>query len=302
MKSSNLKQLKIAKVKQKVRVLAYWAGFISLLVNVLLFIVKYYASYLTDSITLEADAWHTLSDAVSSIIMIVGVRLSQLPADQDHPFGHGRAELISSIIIGVLLAMIAFSFGLESGKKLLAFEQANYNQAAIVITILSVFCKETLAQYTFYIARRTRSSALRADAWHHRSDAISSVVILVGIFIAESYWWVDGVLGIGVSLFIAYTAYQVLSETISALLGLDADHDLEKQLITLCKNVYPNELYIHHIHKHAYGSHNEITFHIRLPPEMTVFQAHQIATLIEIRIREVLNFEATIHIEPIKFD
>ena len=172
------------------------AGWVSIFTNLALFGLKYWAGLVSGSVALIADAWHTLSDSISSVLVIGGVKLSQKPADKSHPFGHGRYELIATIIIGCLLIWVSYNFIVESVEKLQNKESASYGAFAIIATIISVISKEGLAQYSFYIGRKTNSRVVSADGWHHRSDAISSIVILVGIFIGRYFWWADGVLGI----------------------------------------------------------------------------------------------------------
>ena len=172
--------------------LAYIEGWLSIFTNIILFGLKYWAGIVTGSVAIIADAWHTLSDSISSVIVLIGIKISDKPADKEHPFGHGRAELIASMIIGVLLAIIAFNFVLESIEKLKDHESVVYGKLAIIVTIVSILSKEMLAQYAFWAGRKIKSPILKADGWHHRSDAISSILILIGIFIGKYFWWVDG--------------------------------------------------------------------------------------------------------------
>ena len=160
-------------------------GWISIMTNLLLFGVKYWAGIVSGSIALIADAWHTLTDSVSSVIVLIGGKLSSKPADEEHPFGHGRAEHIAAIIIGMLLALVAFDFVLSAIEKFNSGEGGRFGTIAIVVTVLSIVGKEALAQYAFWAYRKTGSSILKADAWHHRTDSLSSIVILVGILVGK---------------------------------------------------------------------------------------------------------------------
>jgi cation diffusion facilitator family transporter len=273
-------------------------GWASITVNLLLFILKYWAGIVTGSIALIADAWHTLSDSVTSVIVLIGFKYRDKPADKDHPFGHGRAELIASLIIGVLLAIIAFNFVLESIHILRNHVAANFGMIAIIVTALSVLVKEGMAQYAFWAARKIKSNALRADAWHHRSDALSSVIILAGIFINPFFWWIDGVLGIAVAIFIFYTAYGIMADAINPLLGETPDPDIIAEIKQICDEKSDSNTNVHHFHIHNYGDHTELTFHIKLPGTHSLDQAHEIATQIENEIKSQLNISATIHMEP----
>lgn len=273
-------------------------GWISIVVNTLLFILKYWAGMVTGSVAIIADAWHTLSDSLSSVIVLIGAKVSSKPPDSEHPFGHGRAELISSVLIAAFLGFVAFEFLKESILKLNEREIVVFGKIAIVATIVSIVLKEALSQYAFWAWKKTGYLSLKADAWHHRTDAISSLIILVGIFLGKYFWWMDGVLGIVVAIMIAFAGYEILKDTISKLLGEAPDPMLVKQIKEIAGNETEHDMQIHHIHLHSYGEHQEITFHIRLPNTMSVEDSHSLVTAIQQSLRENLSIEATIHVEP----
>ena len=271
---------------------------LSIGVNVLLFVLKYWAGVVSGSIAIIADAWHTLSDSLSSLIVVVGGKISRKPADDDHPFGHGRAELISAFVIGIMLMLVAFDFIMESYQALQNHESSRFGTFAIVVTVISIVFKEAMAQYAFWASRKVDSKVLKADGWHHRSDAISSGVILVGIFLGRYYWWVDGVLGVIVALLIGYAAFEILRDTIHTLLGESPSEEILQELIDVCQELYPDNVDPHHFHIHTYGDHTELTFHICLPQGMSIREGHDIASHIEDEILTRYGFYSTIHIEP----
>ncbi len=275
------------------------AGWISILVNMLLFGFKYWAGVSSGSVAIIADAWHTLSDSITSVVVLVGIWYSSKPADKEHPFGHGRAEMLAAFFIGVLLAVIGFEFLIESIHRLREKEAAQYGTFAIIVTAASVLVKEALAQYARIAGKRSGSKALKADAWHHRSDAISSLVILVGIFLNSLAWWIDGILGILVSLLIFHAAFEILKETFNSLLGEKPEKEITEKVMHICKNELTREVYPHHIHIHNYGSHTEMTLHIKLSKNMSLGESHDIASQIEDTLRKQLGIEATIHMEPL---
>ncbi|MCK5824699.1 MAG: cation transporter [Ichthyobacteriaceae bacterium] len=286
----------LAKInKQK---LGYKAGWVSIIGNLILFFIKYWAGVTSMSVALIADAWHTLSDSVSSVIVLLGFKFSAKEKNEVRPFGYGRAELIASLIVGVLLSIVAFEFLKDSIEKLINFESANYGDIAIIVTGISIVVKELMAQYSFYIARKTNSKALKADGWHHRSDAISSLVIMVGIFVGGYFWWIDGVLGIIVALLLFYTSYEILSESISPLIGEEPENHIVEELNDLALKCYKRDMKLHHIHIHNYGDHVEITFHMVFPKDITLMDAHDDASMLEHRIYNDLGYYATIHMEP----
>jgi len=276
-----------------------WEGWISIIFNTLLFFLKYWAGVVSGSIALIADAWHTLTDSVSSVIVLIGGKLSRKPADDDHPFGHGRAEHIAAMIIGVLLAIVSFDFVISAYNKLLSREPGNFGMVAIVVTIISIVAKELMAQYAFWAYRKTKASILKADAWHHRTDSLSSIIILVGIFVGHYYWWIDAVLAFIVAVMIGWASYEILSKEIKSLLG----EDVEQGDVEAIKNeVYlllEREVYIHHFHQHRYGDHSELSCHIKLPAEMPLEEVHNICTKIEKMILKKFGMVTTIHPEPL---
>jgi cation diffusion facilitator family transporter len=289
----------IVNVMGKIGNKASLAGWLSIFVNTVLFVLKYWAGIITGSIALIADAWHTLSDSISSIVLLFGIRFAKKPADKEHPFGHGRYELVSALTIGAILGLIGYSFLLGSIEKLKEHETAQFGLAAIIVTIASILGKEGLAQYAFFVGKQSNNQAVTADAWHHRSDALSSVIILLGIVFGSRFWWIDGVLGIIVCLLIFYASYKICSDAINQLLGEKPDEKTIRKIRDITFQIADRELYLHHTHIHTYGDHKEITFHIRLPSTMTLEEAHKIATKIEHRIQEELNIQATIHMEPL---
>ena len=279
--------------------LAFIEGVLSIIANILLFGLKYWAGIVSGSIAIMADAWHTLSDSLSSVIVLLGAKFSKKPADKDHPFGHGRADLIAAFIIGIMLLLVAFDFVLESYDALKNRESSMFGSLAIIVMITSVVLKELLAQFAFWGAKKAESKVLKADAWHHRSDAISSLIILIGIFLGKYFWWLDGALGLIVALLIGYAAYEIIRDSIYTLLGESPSEDIIEKLKLTCERCYPEDLKPHHFHVHSYGDHNEITFHICLPPDMSIREAHEIVDYIENQIAAEFGYSATLHIDPL---
>jgi len=275
------------------------AGWVSIIMNTILFVIKYWAGLVSGSVSIIADAWHTLSDSLSSVFVIVGIKLSSRPADKEHPFGHGRYELIATILIGCLLAMVSYNFLMESIEKLQNRDSADFGLIAMVVTIVSILAKEALAQYSFLIGRKTGSRAVSADGWHHRSDALSSIIILVGIFLNKYFWWIDGVLGIIVALMILYTAIIIIKNSSNVILGEKPSIDLKNSIVEICQRTVGYNIFPHHIHIHNYINHRELTLHIYLPNDMSIEGSHNIASAVEKNLEDELNVDATIHVEPI---
>lgn len=277
-------------------------GIVSVIINVLLFAFKYIVGMLTGSLSIMADAWHSLSDCISSIIVIIGGVFSKKPADKEHPFGHGRIELITSFIVGIMLVFIGYSFFSEAIKNILNKKTASFTIIAIVAMIVSIVVKELLAQYSLWGYRKSGSKSLYADAWHHRSDSITSIIILVGILVGKNLWWMDSVLSILVSLVIFYAAFNVIKSSIEPLIGEYPSEDIIKDINSIANelNINNDNSNLHHFHIHTYGDHTEITFHMRFPKDMTVEEAHDKVSVLEKSIRDKMNMESTIHIECYK--
>jgi len=277
-------------------------GILSVVVNAVLFAIKFWAGIVTGSIAIVADAWHTLSDSLTSIFVIFSAKLSTRKPDKQHPFGHGRWEQISSIFIAFILGIIAYDFFINSIERFQNRESVVFGTLAIVVTAVSIVIKELLAQYAFYIGRKTDNVIVKADGWHHRSDSLSSVVVLIGIVITkftDQLWWMDSVLGIFCALAIFYAALQIMNESITKLLGEEPEQDLIEKITLEVKNIYNDDLHIHHFHLHNYISQKELTLHIKVYKNMTIENGHKIATDIEEVIRDKFNIIATIHVEPI---
>ena len=281
--------------------LAYSEGWISIGVNILLFALKFWAGIVSGSVAIVADAWHTLTDSVSSVIVLIGIKVSKKPPDKHHPFGHGRAELIATLFIALFLGWVAIHFAVESLERLKHHELADYGIIAIIVTIVSVVLKEALARYAFWVGRKTGFKSMKADGWHHRTDAISSLIILVGILFGRLYWWVDGVLGLAVSVMILYSGYEIMQEAISSLLGEKADPDLMEKIKKIADSVTEMDIQVHHMHLHDYVNHKELTCHIMLPKDMSLEDAHEISTRIEDRIYKETLIETTVHCDPRDF-
>jgi cation diffusion facilitator family transporter len=281
----------------KTKVTGRFAGLFSIFGNILLFILKIWAGIVTGSVALVADAWHTLSDSISSVILLIGLHISVKPADKEHPFGHGRAEIIASLVLGMILVLISINFFYESITNIIDRVEIKYGMFAIIATAVSLIFKEVMARISFAAARNEKYGSLKADGWHHRSDAMTSGVILIGIFFGRYIWWIDGALGIFVSIMLIILAYRIVKDSISPLLGEEPDEVFIKKIHLISSEIYCKDLYLHHFHMHRYGNHTEITFHIRLPGDYKLEDASKITSKFIARIKDELNIFATIYID-----
>jgi cation diffusion facilitator family transporter len=279
----------------------YLEGIISVGVNSVLFILKFWAGVVTGSIALTADAWHTLSDSLSSIVVIIAAKLSSKKPDKEHPFGHGRWEQIAALFISFLLGLIAFGFLKDSIVQFRNHESIQFGPLAIGVTIVSIIMKEALAQYAFYIGRKTDNVSIKADGWHHRTDALSSVVVLIGILFASQFWWMDSVLGAIISLMLFYATYQIAKEAVGKLLGEKPSSELIENIKNAIQQYDVEDMQFHHFHIHNYVGHQELTFHIKLKSDLSIEEGHRIATEIEEIIHKQFGIISTVHVEPHNF-
>lgn len=278
--------------------LGYIEGWTSAIINILLFAVKLWAGILSQSVAMIADAWHTLSDTLTSGIVIFGFWVSKQPPDEEHPFGHGRAELISAIIISTLLAVVGINFMVESVNQLRYGKAVTYEKWAILIFFISVFIKEGLAQFSFWAGKQIDSNSLKADGWHHRSDAIAAALIVVGGLTSPYLWWIDGALGLVVSLLILKAGYNTFRKTSDILLGEEVTIHIESKIKEIVCDTIGEDYIAHHFHCHNYLGHKEVTFHVYCPDNECIEKIHDKVDRVEKIIRETLRVEATIHPEP----
>jgi len=277
---------------------SYRIGWLAIACNVVLFAGKLWVGALTGSIAIMADAWHTLSDSLTSIFMLIGAWVSARPRDDEHPFGHGRAELVAALAIGVFLGLVALNLVMSAVERLALGEAGRYAQLAVIVIGISVVAKEILARISLRAARRIGSQSMRADGRHHRADAATSAVVLVGVFLSEHVWWIDGVLAIVISGLLLYSTYEILRDAINPMLGQVPDTRMLKRLSTVANRTAGYDVGVHHVHMHKYGHHREVTMHITLPANLSVAEAHRIATSIEQQMRRQIAIEPTIHVDP----
>lgn len=276
---------------------AYIEGIVSVVVNTILFFFKYYVGLIYNSIAVIADAFHTLSDSLTSIILILGYVVTRKPPDHEHPFGHGRAEFIGGLIIGVLLAMVGYDFTTRSIDKLINKLTLTFSYVLIVVLVVSTLIKLLLSLWAYNLGEKAGSQPIKADAWHHVSDSLATGILAIAIFLGRNFWWIDGVLGLVVSGIIFLTSAKIIYDASSELLGRAPVKSELEALEKVIREEFPEVKRLHHVHFHRYGDHVEVTFHVELPGNISLKEAHEIATRIENTVRRKLKYEATIHVE-----
>lgn len=278
-------------------------GWSSILVNLVVFGFKLWVGLAGNSLLLITDAWHTLSDSITSVIVLISGWVSRKPADEEHPYGHGRAENIATLVIGVILGVVSIEFMREAVLRLLEGSEPSYSFSTGIVVLASVIIKRIMGMVSIHLGKKYNLSSLRADGQHHNSDALSSLAVLAGIIIGLFFrlWWVDGFLSGVVALYIGFTAYKIVSEATDSLMGRRTDKHLEEQIQQICEAInsqHEISLQPHHFHLHKYGEHQELTFHVFMPWDWSIGKGHEIIEDLENEISKKLEIEATVHIDP----
>ena len=277
-------------------------GYLSIFSNLLLFVIKLSLGVISQSIALLADAFHTLMDMATSGIVIIGFKLSQKPADAEHPFGHGRAETISSLLIAFLIGLVGIEFLKSSIGRLYHSEELTVDPRMIIIVVSTIIIKEIMARVSHEMGELIDSDILKGDAAHHRSDMLSSLMVVVGLIGVRLGWnELDSYMGIGVSLFILYTGYELARNAVDELLGKPPT----KEMIDLISHIATQVngvLNVHDIIVHQYGVKKFISLHIEVGHDRTASELHVIADSVEDKIAKKMYANVVTHIDPVELD
>ncbi len=277
--------------------------------NAILLAVKFFAGIVGHSSAMVADAVHSLSDFFTDLVVLVFVRISGKPKDHDHNYGHGKFETLATSIIGLSLLVVGAGIcwnGLEQIWKVIhgaTLEEPG--SIAFYMAIVSIAVKELMYWWTKAVGERTKSKAVVANAWHHRSDAFSSIATATGIggaiFLGEKWRVLDPLAAVLVSVFIIKISLQFIRSSMDELLEKSLPPEIEKQILDIIAQ-FPEAQDPHNLRTRCIGSSFAIEVHIRFDKNMSVERAHQVATSIEEKIREEFgaNTYVSTHIEPLK--
>ena len=287
----------------------YRVTIVGSVVNFLLLLFKFFAGIMGHSAAMLADAVHSLSDFVTDIIVIVFVRISSKPEDEGHDYGHGKYETLATAIIGIILLGVGFGIFWNGASSIYRFLHGGSLQEpgmlALIAALVSVAFKEALYRYTVFKGKRLNSQAVVANAWHHRSDALSSIGTAIGIggaILLGNHWRVlDPIAAVVVSFFIMKVAVKLLITCVDELLekSLPADVENEIQKIILS---FPGVSSPHHLRTRRIGNYYAIEVHVRMDGKITLEEAHRTATAIENTLKEQFGkgTHVGIHVEPVK--
>lgn len=279
------------------------------IINILLLAFKFVAGILGHSAAMIADAIHSLTDFVTDAIVLVFVRLGSKPTDRDHDYGHGKYETLASAIIGVSLLvvgmMICYSGVTKTYHAMCGEPLQQPGFIALAAAVASVVLKEWAYRFTVRVGRRCHSEAVVANAWHHRSDALSSVGTTVGIggaiILGEKWAVLDPLTAIVVSFFIMKAAWSVLSKAVDELTDGSLPKEMEDEIESIV-NEDKDVSVVHNLCTRRIGNRIAIEMHVRMPGETSLYVAHRHATEIEQRLKQRFGADThiSIHLEPVK--
>lgn len=274
---------------------------VAAVVNSILAATQIVTGWLFQSQALIADGVHTLSDLVSDGVVLFAAGKAAASPDRDHPYGHGRIETLATIVVGLLLAFAAVAIAWSAGQRLLAWETlAGPAPPALAFALITIVAKEGLYQYTMRVARRIQSPLLQANAWHHRSDAISSLVVVVGIGGAlAGLPWLDPVAALVVALFILRMAWQLMFRSAAELIDTALDPD-QVEIIRTAIAAVPGVKDAHMLRTRKLGNEAAADVHVQVAPRISVSEGHRIADEVYRAIRASMATmrDITVHVDP----
>lgn len=283
---------------------------IGTVVNAILIVLKFVAGILGNSSAMVADGVHSLSDFLTDFVVIVMLRISSRPSDEDHDFGHGKYETLATTIIGLLLILVGGGILWSGLSKIYGFifdgdVLDSPGWLAFGAAIASILLKEGIFQYTIFKSKNLNSEALVANAWHHRSDALSSIGTAVGIGVAcllgDAWSILDPLAAVVVSFFIFKIAVQLIRSSVSQLLESSLPKEIEDQIEQIV-NSYPGVTEMHDLRTRQVGVNYAITMHVRMDGNITLYESHEKVDMIEKELKDKFGHQTiiSIHVEPWK--
>ncbi|MDD7208998.1 MAG: cation diffusion facilitator family transporter [Lachnospiraceae bacterium] len=280
-------------------------SFITIVENIFLSIFKLFAGIVANSNAMISDAIHSASDVFSTIIVIIGIRLSSKGSDKEHPYGHERMECVAAILLSVVLFITGLGIGLEATKEII---KGNYESLpipgtlALAAAIISIITKESMYWYTRYYAIKIDSSALMADAWHHRSDALSSVGALIGIAASiYGYPIMDSIASLFIFLFIIKAAISIFKDAVKKMVDHSCDEETETTLRTFIME-HKEILVLDLLKTRIFGNKIYVDLEVQMKASYTLQEAHEIAETLHKEIEEKFPKikHVMIHVNPEK--
>ena len=279
------------------------ASIVGIICNVFLFAIKFVIGFVIHSITVTADSFNNLSDAASSIISFVGVKMANRPADKEHPFGHGRAEYIAALVVAFLVIQVGFTCFKSSLDKIFNPELIDFNPILVAILAVSILIKVWLSFFNRKLGKRINSKVMLATSADARGDVIITSATVLSIIIGHATnLAIDGYAGLVVSVFVLISGFNIAKETLEPLLGEAIDKELYQSLKSKVEG-YEGILGSHDLIVHTYGPTRRMaTIHAEVPNSMSIEDAHELIDRIERDVYREMNVFLVIHMDPLEVD
>lgn len=291
------KEFNNAKARSKVGSLS---GFVGIFCNILLFIGKIIVGLISGSVSIIADAMNNLSDASSSVVSLIGFKLAEKPADEDHPYGHARFEYLSALAVAAIIIIIGFELAKSSISKIINPTAVYFSLPVAIVLVLSVFVKLWLSLFNKKLGKLINSYTLLATAADSRNDVISTFAVLISILIQFFFdLKIDGFIGLAVAIFILYSGIMMAKETINPLLGEAVSHEL-RDLIAEMVSANPKVLGYHDLMVHDYGPGQRFaSMHVEMDKNEDPMLCHDMIDDLERECFEKFNVHLVIHYDPV---
>lgn len=294
----NSENTKNPKIRQKY---GTFSSIVGIICNVLLFLIKYAMGTLSHSISIVSDAFNNLSDCAGCLVTLLGYKMASKPADKNHPFGHGRMEYLTSLIIAALIIFVGIELLKNSVEKIINPVEIRFSFAVLISLVFSIVVKLWMAIFNAELGKKINSSVLTATAKDSKSDVIATSATLIALICSLfTELPVDGFMGLLVSVFILKSGYDIVKDTVDELLGKPADPEIINHIK---EYVLKNDkiIGIHDLIIHSYGPGNMIgSCHVEVKSNESFTEVHDIVDSIEREIHNNLNILMTIHMDPIE--
>ena len=279
------------------------AGTVGIVCNVLLCAGKFLAGFLSGSLAISADAVNNLSDASSSVIALLGFRIAAKPADDEHPYGHGRTEYLAGLAVSVMILLIGLELVKTSVGKIMAPEPIQAGLVPLAVLVASILVKLWMAAFNRQVGKQIGSSVLEATAADSRNDVIATSAVLVATLAQMIFdWQLDGWIGLTVAPFILYSGWGLVKEAIAPVLGQAPDPEMVRHILEVTRS-YPGVLGIHVLIVHDYGPGRQFaSLHVEMAASQDVLASHDVIDQIERRFLEQEGLHVIIHYDPIVTD
>ena len=295
--TKNKKQVDEKKLRNLYGIICGWVG---IGFNILLFVGKFFAGTISKSVAITADAFNNLSDAGSSVITLLGFRLGTKKPDADHPYGHGRMEYVSGLIVSLLIFLMGFELLKDAVAKIKDPRPVETSWLIFLILIMSILIKSYMTFYNFRYGKKINSAVLRATGMDSLSDCVATTVVLISMIVQTvTPWKIDGWCGLLVAGAVLYAAYGAAKDTLQPLLGMPPEQEFVDEIYEIVLN-HPLVEGVHDLIVHDYGPGRcMISLHAEVPGDQDIYFIHEEIDRIELELKDKLGCESTIHMDPI---